>query len=84
MPASDAAFPALAETLRAVCRDRLIGLAPDTALDDVPGLDSLALIQAVALMEDRFQVDVETTALGDMRRIADILRLIAAARPRSG
>jgi acyl carrier protein len=66
--------------LRGLCQDKLAALGPDTRLDEVTGLDSLRLVEAIALLEEHFQVVVDTDGLADLRTVGDLVRLILAAR----
>ncbi len=81
-PNSEAVFAALAPILRRLCQNRLTGLAPETILEELPGLDSLRLIEAMALLEDRFEVEIDTDALGGLRNVADIVKAIATGKPK--
>jgi acyl carrier protein len=73
----------LSRLLRRVCEQERMTLSPDTPLEDIPGIDSLRLLQAVALMEEHFQVEVDVVALEDLHVVADILGAISGARPMS-
>jgi acyl carrier protein len=67
--------------LRRICEHDEMELAADTLLDDIPGIDSLRLLQAVAHLEDHFHVEIDTAALADLRRVRDVLNAVSRARP---
>jgi acyl carrier protein len=73
-------FAALLPVLRGLCRDGLEAADQKTLLRNVAGLDSFGLIYAVALLEDRFHVEVDAGALGSLRTVGDIVRAIVAAK----
>ncbi len=81
MTLPETAFATLADLLRGLCEDPLPDLAPDTLLADIPGLDSIRLLEAVALLEEAFEVEIDTAALDGLRRVADILAAVAKGRP---
>lgn len=54
--------------------------AMETKLYDLDGLDSLRLLETVALAEEHFGVQVETGGLGQIETVGDIVRLVAAGR----
>ena len=62
----------------------MLELAGETRLDNIPDVDSLRLLHAVAHLEERFEVEIDTVALDDMRCVRDILNAVAAARPAGG
>jgi acyl carrier protein len=70
---------ALSDLLSRLCEQPQLNLSPEMALEDVPGLDSLRLLQAVALLEERFGVEVDVVAINHLRRVQDIINLIKAA-----
>ncbi len=78
--ASDADFAALAAALRRLCQDPLADLAPDTRLDELPGMDSLRVLHVVAMMEEQFGVEIDVAALDGLHRAGDILVGVRAAR----
>jgi acyl carrier protein len=82
-PDDETVVAALLPVLRELCRHALDAVGQGTLLRDVPGLDSFALIYAVALLEDRFRVQVDASALGSLHTIGDIVRAIVAANPAS-
>ena len=74
----------LAEVVRIVVRvtrRAQPGAGMETKLYDLDGLDSLRLLEAVALAEEAFGVLVETGGLGQLETLGDIVRLVAAGRP---
>jgi acyl carrier protein len=54
------------------------GLHPDTPLD---GIDSLRVLEAVALAEEHFAVTVDTAGIDTLATVGDIIRLITDALP---
>jgi acyl carrier protein len=76
----EAGLLVLARLLSVPGHERL-ELSPDMRLADIPGMDSLRTIQAVAMLEEHFNVEVDVVALNDLRRVRDILDAIARARP---
>jgi acyl carrier protein len=78
------AFDAVAATVRKVCQQALPGLAPDTYLDELPGMDSLRVLDVVAMMEEQFGVEIDITALDRMYQVQDILHAVRAAKRAPG
>lgn len=72
---------ALLAILRRLCPTPFPDLPPETALDAVPGLDSLRLVETVAMLEEQFGVAVDTEALMDLATIGDIAALVRQALP---
>lgn len=73
-------FTVVAATLRKLCRHALPDLAPDTHLDDLPGMDSLLVLHVVAAMEETFGVEIDVAALDRLHRVEDILHAVRAAQ----
>ncbi len=73
-------FQAVAALLRRLCRDDLPGLSPASALRDLPGMDSMRLVETAALLEDQYAVELDLGALGRLARVRDLIRAVAAAR----
>ncbi len=71
----------LTRFLRHLCESEEIELTTDTLLDDIPGMDSLRILQAVAHLEAWFHVEIDVVDLDDLSRVSDILSAIAAAHP---
>jgi hypothetical protein len=67
-------------TLRRVTRQSTALLGSATPLDDIEGLDSLKVIETVALLEDHFAVAVDSLSLDGLTTVGDIVRIIARAR----
>ena len=80
-PPPDAILAELTTLLRRICEDDRIELSADTRLEDVPGLDSLRRLQAVAHLEEHFGVEIDVVALDNLCCVQDILNAIAGARP---
>ena len=54
------------------------GVVAATPLDMLDGLDSLRLLETVALAEEHFGVQVDTGGLDALQTVGDIVRLITA------
>jgi acyl carrier protein len=54
--------------------------AMETMLFELDGLDSLRLLETVALAEEHFGVQVDTGGLGQIETVGDIVRLVASGR----
>jgi len=76
-----AVLAAFTGQLRALCHAPDMALTADTPLREIPGIDSLRLLQAIAHLEDRFQVEIDLAALERPKSVADILDAVATARP---
>jgi acyl carrier protein len=68
-------FALLAALLRELCEDPLPGLTPATPLADIPGLDSVRLLEAVAMLEERLGVELALEGLDRLETPADIIAL---------
>jgi acyl carrier protein len=77
------AFDVVAAAVRKVCQHPLPELAPDTYLDDFPGMDSLRVLHVVAAIEEQFGVEIDVTALDQMRQMLDVVNAVRAAKPGS-
>jgi acyl carrier protein len=77
----EAIFIELGKILRRVCAHEMPDLTPNTPLDEIPDIDSLRLLQAVAHLEEHFQVEIDVAALDDLSRVRDILNALAVAAP---
>jgi acyl carrier protein len=76
----DGEFHAVAALLRHLCRDDLPGLSPDSALRDLPGMDSMRLLETAALLEDQYGVELDLGALARLARVRDLVGAVASAR----
>jgi acyl carrier protein len=56
-----------------------LALSPETVLADIPDMDSLRLLECVALAERRFAVEVRTDQFESLVTVGDIVRLLVAA-----
>jgi len=74
------AFDAVAAAVRKVCQDPLPDLAPDTYLDELPNMDSLRVLHVVAMMEEQFGIEIDVTALDNLRQVLDVLNAVRAAK----
>ena len=74
------AFDAVAAILRRVSQQPLPELAPDTYLDEIPGMDSLRVLHVVAMMEEEFGVEIDTAALDRLYQVIDVLNAVRAAK----
>ena len=77
---SAADLAAVAASLRKLCRDPLSDLTADTYLDELPGMDSLRVLHAIAMIEEQFGVEIDVAALDGMRQVRDIVQAVHAAR----
>ena len=68
--------------LREVSRQPNLVASPDTHLDEIANLDSLNVIEAVALLEGRFGVEVDTGGLNHLATVGDIAGLVVRALAR--
>jgi acyl carrier protein len=71
----------LTRLLRQVAENQHIDITTDTLLDDIPGLDSLLLLQVVARLEEHFHVEVDVVALDGLRFVGDVVNAISGAHP---
>lgn len=62
-----------------VCGRPGFAAALDARLDEIIDLDSLRIIEAVALLEEEFGVEVQTDGLEGLATIGDIVRLLQKA-----
>jgi acyl carrier protein len=76
----DAVLEAVVRILEQVSRRPQPGCAMDTELHALDGVDSLRLLETVALAEEQFDVMVETGGLGQIETVGDIVRLVMAGR----
>ncbi len=76
----DAVLEAVVRIMEQVSRRKQPGCAMGTALHELDGVDSLRLLETVALAEEQFGVVVETGGLGQIETVGDIVRLVAAGR----
>ncbi|MEJ0019564.1 MAG: acyl carrier protein [Acetobacteraceae bacterium] len=83
-PAQDAEFAIVAAALRSTCGAPLADLAPETHLDELPGMDSLRVLHAVAAIEETFAVEIDVAALDRLRTVGDIVTAVRAARNAAG
>ena len=65
--------------LREVCQQGSLLASLDKRLDEIADLDSLKLMEAVALSEERFSVEVDTGGLDKLATVGDIVRLLLRA-----
>ena len=72
---------AVSDMLCRVCGRDAVDLPQDLPLADVPNIDSLRLLQAVALLEEQFSIEIEVVALERLQRVRDVVELIADALP---
>jgi acyl carrier protein len=69
-------------TLREVCPEAPPGLDAATRLAAVSGLDSLRLLETVALAEERLGTQIDTARLERLRTLGDIADALAEAAAR--
>jgi acyl carrier protein len=76
-----AVFVELTALLSRICQHEQTDLSAGTLLEDIPGIDSLRLLQAVAHLEDVFRVEIDVVTLNKLERVQDVLDAICTARP---
>lgn len=76
----DVVLAAVVRILEQVSRRKQPGCAMDTELHALDAVDSLRLLETVALAEEHFGVQVDTGGLGQIETVGDIVRLVAAGR----
>jgi len=65
-----------------VCEREAVALPQDLPLAEVPNIDSLRVLQAVALLEEQFSIEIDVVvALEQLHRVRDIVELISDALP---
>ena len=64
-----------------VCDRPAVTLPQDLPLADIPNIDSLRLLQAIALLEEAFSVEINVVALERLDRVRDIVDIISDALP---
>ncbi len=79
-PKPEAVMQALPALLQRVCKQEQIGFSPETVLADLAGIDSLRMLQIVALLEEQFYVEIDTIALDNLTTIRDVINAITGAR----
>jgi acyl carrier protein len=72
---------AVSDTLCRVCDRPAVALPADLPLADVPNIDSLRLLQAIALLEETFSVEIDVVTLERLDRVCDIVEIISDALP---
>ncbi len=77
---SDVVLAEVVRILEQVSRRQQPGCTMDSALHELDGVDSLRLLETVALAEEQFGVMVETGGLGQIETVGDIVRLVVAGR----
>jgi acyl carrier protein len=75
-----AILSAMTGIVRRLCADPGLSLSPAQRLEDIPGLDSLRTLQAVALLEEQFDVVVDVVALDDIHTVGDVMLVISRAQ----
>jgi acyl carrier protein len=80
-PAPEAIVRAVSGMLCRVCGRAAVDLPQDLPLADVPNIDSLRLLQAIALLEEQFSIEIEVVALERLHRVRDVVKLISDALP---
>ncbi len=66
-------FETVAALLATVCERHFEGVTPATVLADLPGMDSLRLLETVALAEEHFGVEIDTSRLETIETVDDIV-----------
>jgi long-chain acyl-CoA synthetase len=80
------AFPAegqegsLAEIVTRISKDASVRLSPSVKLGTDLKLDSLARIELLSALEDRYQVEIDETAFTESTTVADVERIIRTGK----
>ncbi len=77
----EAIAKAVSDMLCRVCGQAAVALPQDLLLAEVPNIDSLRLLQAIALLEEQFSIEIEVVALERLQRVRDIVAIISDALP---
>ena len=77
---SDTEFTTVAAALRKLCQAPLPDLSPDTYLDELPGMDSLRMLHAIASIEEQHGIEIDVAALDQMYRVQDIMNAVRSAQ----
>ena len=80
-PGPEAIATAVSDMLCRVCERAAVALPQDLPLADVPNIDSLRLLQTIALLEEQFSIEIDVVALERLHRVRDIVELISDALP---
>ncbi|TMJ57342.1 MAG: acyl carrier protein [Alphaproteobacteria bacterium] len=72
---------AVSDMLCRVCERAAVALPQDLPLADIQNIDSLRLLQAIALLEEQFSIEIDVVALERLHRVRDIVELISDALP---
>ena len=72
----------VAHILRRVLRHDALEVAPDTALDDLPGWDSLCHVATVVEAEYRFSIQVDPAVAETLWTVRDLIDVIQARMAR--
>ena len=78
-PPADIILAAFGKLLGTLSQQPPSILRPDMLLGDVPGLDSLRLVQAIALLEEHFDVEVNVVTLENLEHVHDVIEAISQA-----
>ena len=74
-----ALLAALAELLPAITGMPAGALRAETLLEDIPGLDSLRLMELLATAESRFGLELDPADLEDLLRLGDLVTALEQA-----
>lgn len=80
-PAPEQVLPVVLGIIERVTNRSHPGADLATPLEDLDGVDSLRLLETVALAEEHFGVAVDTGGFGSLATLGDIVGMIVAARP---
>lgn len=72
---------AIAQILRDLTGDDRLGVTNDMLLRDLPGWDSIKQIEAIALAEEEFNVDVSIRDFDRIATAGDLAAAIMRAKP---
>ena len=82
--ATDAVLAEITDVVRQVLENRTIELAPDTAMDDMAGWDSMNHIAILVEAECRFDVVFDLADVDAVPTVGHLVRLIQAKRSAVG
>lgn len=81
MPTADEALATFTAIVRRLAATPEMAVPVETALADLEGLDSLRLLEAMALSEARLGVEIDTNAMDSFTTVGDVIAALLAARP---
>ena len=77
----DSVVQAIGALVARSCGGKPPDLRPDDRLSDIPGMDSLRLLQVVASLEEWFQIEIDVDALECLYHVRDLIDMVSNAKP---